>query len=442
MAEELYVKETVIDINEKMLENLTAMQGDSGRAILFSILADGKVYDLTDKQVRAYAIKPDKTKVFSDLEILYAERGLAELKLTNQMLAVPGKVRLILVISKGNATLSSKVILLNVEQTIMDDSAIESTDSFTTFQQTLANATEVEQRFGEMLDRLDTIVDADLINEIVTEYIQTNGVELTEKSVKDIVQNSINQGEITVPVSQKQVETSVKEYLENNHVGVAEDEVVSIVNTAIENKEINIGESYTKDELDTKFANIEEQVNPFKINSFTLNPSISEKGTTVKVIANWSYNKDISEQNLNNEVVEASLRTKEISSISTNTTFTLKAKSTGGIEKTSTATIKFVSPSYYGVVDTLTPTAEVIKALTKKIKDGKAFTYDNISLSDSRTCYAYPKAFGEISSVKDGNGFDIKSSFTKSEIQIDEVDYLVYILTDTVTIENVKQIFA
>lgn len=442
MAEELYVKETVIDINEKMLENLTAMQGDSGRAILFSILADGKVYDLTDKQVRAYAIKPDKTKVFSNLEVLYAERGLAELKLTNQMLAVPGKVRLILVISKGNATLSSKVILLNVEQTIMDDLAIESTDSFTTFQETLANATEVEQRFGEMLDRLDTIVDADLINEIVTEYIQTNGVELTEKSVKDIVQNSINQGEITVPISQKQVETSVKEYLENNPTGVAEDEVVSIVNTAIENKEINIGESYTKDELDTKFANIEEQVNPFKINSFTLNPSISEKGTTVKVTANWSYNKDISEQNLNDEVVEASLRTKEISSISTNTTFTLKAKSTGGIEKTSTATIKFVSPSYYGVVDTLTPTAEVIKALTKKIKEGKAFTYDNISLGDARTCYAYPKSFGEISSIKDGNGFDIKNSFTKSEIKIDEVDYLVYILTDTVTIENGKQIFA
>lgn len=442
MAEELYIKEAVIDINEKMLENLTAMQGDSGRAILFSILADGKVYDLTDKQVRAYAIKPDKTKVFSNLEVLYAEKGLAELKLTNQMLAVPGKIRLILVISKGNATLSSKVILLNVEQTILDDSAIESTDSFTTFQETLANATEVEQRFGEMLDRLDTIVDADLISEIVTEYIQTNGVELTEKSIKDIVQDSINQGEITVPVSQNQVETSVKEYLENNPVGVAEDEVVSIVNTAIENKEINIGESYTKDELDTKFANIEEQVNPFKINSFTLNPSISEKGTTVKVTANWSYNKDISEQNLNDEVVEASLRTKEISSISTNTTFTLKAKSTGGIEKTSTATIKFVSPSYYGVVDTLTPTAEVIKALTKKIKEGKAFTYDNISLSDSRTCYAYPKAFGEISSVKDGNGFDIKNSFTKSEIQIDEVDYLVYILTDTVTIENGKQIFA
>lgn len=442
MAEELYIKEAVIDINEKMLENLTAMQGDTGRAILFSILADGKVYDLTDKQVRAYAIKPDKTKVFSNLEVLYAEKGLAELKLTNQMLAVPGKVRLILVISKGNATLSSKVILLNVEQTILDDSAIESTDSFTTFQETLANATEVEQRFGEMLDRLDTIVDADLISEIVTEYIQTNGVELTEKSIKDIVQDSINQGEITVPVSQNQVETSVKEYLENNPVGVAEDEVVSIVNTAIENKEINIGESYTKDELDTKFANIEEQVNPFKINSFTLNPSISEKGTTVKVTANWSYNKDISEQNLNDEVVEASLRTKEISSISTNTTFTLKAKSTGGIEKTSTATIKFVSPSYYGVVDTLTPTAEVIKALTKKIKEGKAFTYDNISLSDSRTCYAYPKAFGEISSVKDGNGFDIKNSFTKSEIQIDEVDYLVYILTDTVTIENGKQIFA
>ena len=76
MAEELYIKEAVIDINEKMLENLTAMQGDTGRAILFSILADGKVYDLTDKQVRAYAIKPDKTKVFSNLEVLYAEKGL------------------------------------------------------------------------------------------------------------------------------------------------------------------------------------------------------------------------------------------------------------------------------------------------------------------------------------------------------------------------------
>lgn len=440
MAGELYVKETVIDINEKMLENLTAIQGDSGRAILFSILADGKVYDLTDKQVRAYAIKPDKTKVFSNLEILYAERGLAELKLTNQMLAVPGKIKLILVISKENATLSSKVVLLNVEPTLMDDTAIESTDSFSTFQQALANATEVEKRFGEMLDRLDDIVDADLINETVTEYIQTNGVKLTEKSVKDIVQDSIDQGEITVPVSQTQIETSVKKYLEDNPAGVNEDEVVNIVNKAIENNQINVEGGYTKDELDTKFADIEEKVNPFKINSFILNPSIIERGTTVKVTANWSYNKDIVEQKLNNEVIENSTRTKEIS-VATDTTFTLKAKSIGGIEKTSTANVKFVNPSYYGVVDTLTPNATVIKTLTKKVKDGKALTYDNISLNDQRTCYAYPKIFGEVSSIKDGNGFDIKNSFTKSEMKIDEVDYIVYVLTDTVTIPDGRQIF-
>lgn len=442
MTEKLYVKEAIIDINEKMLENLTAMQGDSGRAILFSILADGKVYDLTDKEVRAYAIKPDKTKVFSNLEVLYAERGLAELRLTNQLLAVPGKIKLILVISKENATLSSKVVLLNVEPTLMDDAAIESTDSFSTFQQTLANATEVEKRFGEMLDRLDDIVDADLINEIVTEYIQTNGVKLTEKSVKDIVQDSIDQGEITVPVSQTQIETSIKNYLEENPpTGVNEKEVVNIVNKAIENNEISVESGYTKEALDTKFADIEEKVNPFKINSFTLNPSVVERGTTVKVTANWSYNKDITEQKLNNEVIENSIRTKEIS-LAADTTFTLKAKSTGGIEKISTANVKFVNPSYYGVVDTTTPTAAVIKTLTKKIKDGKALTYDNISLSDKRTCYAYPKTFGEVSSIKDGNGFDIKNSFTKSEIKIDEVDYIVYVLTDAVTVENAKQIFA
>lgn len=104
--------------------------------------------------------------------------------------------------------------------------------------------------------------------------------------------------------------------------------------------------------------------------------------------------------------------------------------------------ITFVKASYYGPVDTLTPDEDTITGLTKVVKDKKAFTWDNASLSDQHFCYAYPASLGNLTSIKDANNFEYLSSYTKTTDTIDGAAYNIYVLTDPVTITGAKQVYA
>ena len=132
--------------------------------------------------------------------------------------------------------------------------------------------------------------------------------------------------------------------------------------------------------------------------------------------------------------------------ITTNTTFKTivyytKADGTNSTIN-QTKSITFVYASYYGTVSTLTPVEADIKLLNKSIKNTKAFTWNNITVTDERFCYAYPKSFGALTSIKDANNFEYIGSYTKSTIQIDSVDYYLYVLTDPTTGSGFKQIYS
>ena len=131
--------------------------------------------------------------------------------------------------------------------------------------------------------------------------------------------------------------------------------------------------------------------------------------------------------------------------ITTNTTFKTivyytKADGTNSTIN-QTKSITFVYASYYETVSTLTPVEADIKLLNKSIKNTKAFTWNNITVTDERFCYAYPKSFGALTSIKDANNFEYIGSYTKSTIQIDSVDYYLYVLTDPTTGSGFKQIY-
>ncbi len=132
--------------------------------------------------------------------------------------------------------------------------------------------------------------------------------------------------------------------------------------------------------------------------------------------------------------------------ITTNTTFKTivyytKADGTNSTIN-QTKSITFVYASYYGAVSTLTPVEADIKLLNKSIKNTKAFTWNNISVTDERFCYAYPKSFGALTSIKDANNFEYIGSYTMSTIQIDSIDYYLYVLTDPTTGSGFKQIYS
>lgn len=109
---------------------------------------------------------------------------------------------------------------------------------------------------------------------------------------------------------------------------------------------------------------------------------------------------------------------------------------------TATKSYTFVYASYYGAISMATPTDTDVKALTKNVKNTKAFTYNNIALNDEHICYAYPVSFGNLTSIKDANNFEYISSYTKYTMTIDSVSYNVYVLTDPITATGFKQIYS
>ena len=97
--------------------------------------------------------------------------------------------------------------------------------------------------------------------------------------------------------------------------------------------------------------------------------------------------------------------------------------------------------SYYGAVTTAPTDKAGIIALTKNVKNTKAQTA-TFTLSNQRSCYCYPASFGNLTSIKDANNFEYLSSYTKTTVAVDGVEYNVYTLTDPVTATGFKQVYA
>lgn len=112
---------------------------------------------------------------------------------------------------------------------------------------------------------------------------------------------------------------------------------------------------------------------------------------------------------------------------------------------TKTASISFFYGKFYGAVSDLNPSEATVEALTKVLGTSKGGTY-SFTTSASRICYAYPKSLGALTSIKDGNGFSLFDSFTRTEQTYTQnstsVVYYRYVLTDPTTVSGYSVIFA
>ena len=155
------------DLNKyKLYENIKAKQKDTKSRFLLFQLLDGSIpFDLTNRSVRAYMIKPDGNEIFNDLIINNYSLGYCTLELTNQVLAVPGKVKIELMITEEDKKLTSSVFELEVIKSINSENSIVSTNEFTSLLNGLASLSEYDNykneiknaRGGEvkLKDRLD-----------------------------------------------------------------------------------------------------------------------------------------------------------------------------------------------------------------------------------------------------------------------------------------------
>ena len=127
---------------------------------------------------------------------------------------------------------------------------------------------------------------------------------------------------------------------------------------------------------------------------------------------------------------------------------TIKVVVTDSENKTVTKEIpiKFVGMSYYGILsDSVTTVGESdITSLNKILKDKKEYVYSGITTDYGKICYAFPKSFGALTSIKDTvNNINYTNSFTRTEITMSNgLEYYCYTLTDPAGMTNIQMTFA
>lgn len=169
---------------------------------------------------------------------------------------------------------------------------------------------------------------------------------------------------------------------------------------------------------------------------------VYRKTTTQTVTVKWTVKQGpevITPDSLkvNNEPVDVSLTSKQFPEITVNTTFRVEATK-DGVTKTGSVSAVFVNPSYFGVVDSnFTPTPEGIQGLSSGeiIKNSKTYNTSAFNQNAQKNCYAYPKAFGALTSITDGKN-EFINSYTRSELEVNGEMYYVYVLSEASTVSN------
>lgn len=169
---------------------------------------------------------------------------------------------------------------------------------------------------------------------------------------------------------------------------------------------------------------------------------VYRKTTTQTVTVKWTVKQGpevITPDSLkvNDEPVDVSLTSKQFSGIAVNTTFRVEATK-DGVTKTGSVSAVFVNPSYFGVVDSnFTPTPEGIQGLSSGeiIKNSKTYNTSAFNQNAQKNCYAYPKAFGALTSITDGKN-EFINSYTRSELEVNREMYYVYVLSEASTVSN------
>ena len=217
------------DLNKyKLYEKIKAKQGDTKSRFLLFQLLDGSIpFNLKNRSVRAYMIKPDGREIFNDLIVNNYNLGYCTLELTNQVLAAQGIVKIELMVTEGDKKLTSSVFELEVVKSINSEKSIVSTNEFTALLNGLAalseydnyknsvkemeinkaNKAEVEEKFisveekiknnSEQLDNIEIKKTDKIYVDTQDDYLLKQiGQGVTDEQLKNAVQSKIDDGSI------------------------------------------------------------------------------------------------------------------------------------------------------------------------------------------------------------------------------------------------------
>lgn len=189
---------------------------------------------------------------------------------------------------------------------------------------------------------------------------------------------------------------------------------------------------------------------PFDISSFYPDNSVAELGAEKAIKLTWAFSNEDFHRVSSQSVAASGAYTGSASpAVATKTqtftipstsvaagaerkvvTFTLTAKADGNtVTKSKTCTTTFVHASYCGVVEaskaSLTA-AEIINLGNKAVLNTRNRTV-SITQSNQKLVYAYPAYLGDLSSIKDGNGFQGFSGYSKlTAVTVNGTNYNIY----------------
>ena len=223
-------------------------------------------------------------------------------------------------------------------------------------------------------------------------------------------------------------------------------EAINAQATALEKLRTDINQKSVTQDSD--ILALQKAVWPLDV-TFGASATVVKAGAEASVILSWSISRkgrDVTAQaaiELDSTPLSGSSRNMAVNLAHAATRqFTLKA-TFEGIETTRTCTVRGTLPTYFGTVASgWTPTAAAVKALTELTIGSRQPTRTAVTLNDSRIVLAYPKDFGALTSVKDGNGYETLTAYTRSELTIDGHAYYCYLLTTPVTATAVTQSYS
>ena len=197
-----FLRKIDLEINKDIYDPIKVKQNDTARYLLFNLLDNRVPFSLENKTVRVYGVKPDGTKVFNNLTIVDANRGLAELQLTTQMLIRPGCLKLELVIYEATDILSTTKFDIDIISCIRDDGAIESTNEFSALTVALAKADEYGEALKQGTENIELIYATELngvkssleekVNKEQGKGLSTNDYTIDEKNKLSNIEERAN----------------------------------------------------------------------------------------------------------------------------------------------------------------------------------------------------------------------------------------------------------
>lgn len=216
--------------------------------------------------------------------------------------------------------------------------------------------------------------------------------------------------------------------------------------TKLEDLKTSVAEKNSTQDAD--ILALQKAVWPLDV-TFTLSPAIIKADTQTNVALSWSAKRNgrdvTSQATLELDGASVTGTTKNVAvtlSHAATRQFSLKA-TFEGITVTTARTVRGTLPSYFGAVaGTWAPTEATVKALSELTVGARALTRSGISINDGKIALAYPKDFGALTSIKDGNGYEVLSSYTRTELRVNDHDYYCYLLSTPVTATGVTQIYS